>query len=171
MGIERLSIRVLAGMSLFAGFGLAASAQPPAVTVEDALRRQPQATERRDHHSDAAQAGQCKVEPIPNKNDPKTPLGYVVRDAGRQPGPPVRELRRQDLQHRRLLRQRRGGVPRGLPAAASEPYQFRWLGPNGTKWGLDHDRDGSIDEWVVMSPEELSQELLPGRPDQGREAG
>src|SRR5262249_56022990 len=53
------------------------------------------------------------------------------------------------------------GAYRGVsPPAPGEPFQFRWLGPNGGKWGIDRDRDGRIDEWGVISPEELSQELL-----------
>ncbi|HEY1187621.1 MAG TPA: redoxin domain-containing protein, partial [Gemmata sp.] len=32
-------------------------------------------------------------------------------------------------------------------------------GPNGSKWGLDRNRDGVIDEWAVISPEEVSQEV------------
>ena len=87
MGIERLSMRVLAGLTLFAGFGLVAKAQPPAVTVEDALRRLPK--QPGVEVSTPAQVGQCRVEPIPNKNDPKTPLGYVVRDPA---GNPVRQF-------------------------------------------------------------------------------
>jgi Thioredoxin-like len=38
--------------------------------------------------------------------------------------------------------------------------EYRWLGPNGSKWGVDLDGDGKIDTWLVISPEELSQELL-----------
>lgn len=38
--------------------------------------------------------------------------------------------------------------------------QYRWLGPNGSKWGVDTDEDGKIDGWVVITPEEVSQELL-----------
>jgi hypothetical protein len=38
--------------------------------------------------------------------------------------------------------------------------QFRWLGQNGSKWGVDRNEDGKIDSWLVMSPEELSQEIL-----------
>jgi len=38
--------------------------------------------------------------------------------------------------------------------------QFRWLGPNGGKWGIDIDEDGKIDSWMAISPEELSQEIL-----------
>ena len=43
------------------------------------------------------------------------------------------------------------------PPAENEPHQYRWLGPNGTKWGLDSDRDGRIDEWVVLSPEDSAR--------------
>src|SRR5262245_38143914 len=38
--------------------------------------------------------------------------------------------------------------------------QYRWLGPNGSKWAIDSDEDGKIDSWLVISPEELSQEIL-----------
>ena len=115
-----------------------------------------------------AQVPQCKVETIPNKNDPKTPLGYVVRDPA---GKPVRQFVSYDGKNYNIVAFYVDGVEayrEVYPPAAGEPYQFRWLGPNGTKWGLDRDRDGKIDEWVVISPEEVSQELLPGRADQGR---
>lgn len=38
--------------------------------------------------------------------------------------------------------------------------QYRWLGPNGSKWGVDKDENGTIDTWIVISPEEVSQEVL-----------
>ena len=38
--------------------------------------------------------------------------------------------------------------------------QYRWLGPNGTKWGVDLNEDGRIDTWKVISAEETSQEIL-----------
>lgn len=38
--------------------------------------------------------------------------------------------------------------------------QYRWLGSNGSKWGVDLNEDGVIDGWKVISPEELSQEVL-----------
>jgi thiol-disulfide isomerase/thioredoxin len=38
--------------------------------------------------------------------------------------------------------------------------QFRWLGANGSKWGADLNEDGKIDSWKMISPEEVSQELL-----------
>ena len=160
MGIERLSMRVLAGLTLFAGFGFTANAQPPAVTVEDALRRQPKQPNVEISTPAPAQVGQCKVETIPNKNDPKTPLGYVVRDPA---GNPVRQFVSYDGKTYNIVAYYVNGVEayrEVFPPAAGEPHQYRWLGPNGTKWGLDRDRDGRIDEWVVLSPEELSQELF-----------
>ena len=42
----------------------------------------------------------------------------------------------------------------------TKPDQFRWLGVNGSRWGKDVNGDGLIDEWMVLSPEELSQELF-----------
>jgi hypothetical protein len=38
--------------------------------------------------------------------------------------------------------------------------QFRWLNSGGTKWGIDTNEDGKIDSWKVISPEEVSQEVL-----------
>ncbi len=41
-----------------------------------------------------------------------------------------------------------------------KPDQYRWLGANGSKWGVDLNEDGVIDTWRVISPEEVSQEVL-----------
>jgi thiol-disulfide isomerase/thioredoxin len=38
--------------------------------------------------------------------------------------------------------------------------QYRWLNSGGSKWGIDSDRDGHIDTWKVISPEEVSQEAM-----------
>lgn len=38
--------------------------------------------------------------------------------------------------------------------------EYRWLGAAGAKWGVDADRDGKIDGWKLISPEEVSQEIL-----------
>ncbi len=38
--------------------------------------------------------------------------------------------------------------------------QYRWLGANGSKWGVDVNEDGRIDTWKVISAEEASQEIL-----------
>ncbi|HEY8504760.1 MAG TPA: thioredoxin-like domain-containing protein, partial [Gemmataceae bacterium] len=41
-----------------------------------------------------------------------------------------------------------------------KPDEYRWLGPNGSRWGTDADEDGRIDAWKAISPEEVSQEVL-----------
>lgn len=40
------------------------------------------------------------------------------------------------------------------------PDQFRWLNAGGSRWGVDLDKNGSIDTWKAISPEEVSQEVL-----------
>ena len=41
-----------------------------------------------------------------------------------------------------------------------KPDQYRWLNAGGSKWGVDENKDGRIDFWKVISPEEVSQEIL-----------
>lgn len=41
-----------------------------------------------------------------------------------------------------------------------KPDQYRWLNTGGSKWGIDENRDGKIDQWKSISPEEVSQEIL-----------
>jgi hypothetical protein len=45
---------------------------------------------------------------------------------------------------------------------AAEPDQmhYRWLNQGGSKWGIDFNKDGKIDAWKVISPEEVSQEIV-----------
>src|SRR5262249_54650284 len=48
----------------------------------------------------------------------------------------------------------------------AEPDQmhYRWLNQAGSKWGVDLNKDGKIDTWKVISPEELSQEIVQALP-------
>jgi thiol-disulfide isomerase/thioredoxin len=41
-----------------------------------------------------------------------------------------------------------------------KPDQYRWLNAGGMKWGVDENRDGRIDYWKAISPEEVSQEIV-----------
>ncbi len=43
---------------------------------------------------------------------------------------------------------------------SGKPDQYRWLHAGGSKWGTDEAKDGKIKSWKVISPEEVSQELL-----------
>ena len=38
--------------------------------------------------------------------------------------------------------------------------QYRWLGINGTKWGIDEDENGTVDSWMRISAEEVSAEVI-----------
>ncbi len=151
--------KTLAALTLLVGFGTTARAQPAAVSVDWALKQTP-----RQPGVDVTTppvAG-CKVSPIPNPN-PKAQgrsMGSLVSGPD---GKPVRQFVSYDDKNFNIIVYfAEGGVEayrEVYPPDAKEPFQFRWLGPNGTKWGLDRNRDGIIDEWVVMSPEEASQEL------------
>jgi thiol-disulfide isomerase/thioredoxin len=43
---------------------------------------------------------------------------------------------------------------------SGKPDQYRWFNAGGSKWGVDENKDGRIDSWKVISPEEVSQEIL-----------
>src|SRR5262249_25497444 len=38
--------------------------------------------------------------------------------------------------------------------------QFRWLNTAGTRWGLDKEEDGKVTTWKIISPEEVSAEVV-----------
>ncbi|MEO2030519.1 MAG: redoxin domain-containing protein [Planctomycetaceae bacterium] len=38
-----------------------------------------------------------------------------------------------------------------------KPDQYRWMNWGGTRWGLDSDEDGRIDEWKMISAPEVAQ--------------
>lgn len=158
MVTKRLTTRALAGFTLWAGVGLTAQAQLPAVTPESAFKVMPRQPGVNVTTPTPDQVPQCKVEPIPGKDN--KPMGYVVRDPL---GRPVRQFVSYDGKTFNIIAFYVNGIEayrETYPPQAGEPYQFRWLGPNGSKWGVDRDRDGRVDEWVVLSPEELSQELF-----------
>ncbi|WP_302119085.1 TlpA disulfide reductase family protein [Allorhodopirellula heiligendammensis] len=38
--------------------------------------------------------------------------------------------------------------------------QYRWMATGGTRWGIDANEDGTIDNWKVISAEETTMELI-----------
>lgn len=38
--------------------------------------------------------------------------------------------------------------------------QYRWLGTAGTRWGIDSNEDGKIDQWKSISAEEVTMEVV-----------
>ena len=158
MTTKRFSMRVLATLTLWAGFGLSAFAQLPTLPLDKAFETKPRQPGVAIATPTPEQMARHKVEPIKNKD--QVVIGYVVRDAE---GKPVRQFVSYDGKSFNIVAFYVNGQEayrETYPPAPTEPYQFRWLGPNGGKWGLDKDRDGKVDEWVVISPEEASQEIL-----------
>ncbi len=159
MTTSQVTVKTLAAFTLLVGFGTAANAQPAPVTAEWALQQKPRQPSVNVYTPPAAT---CKVAPIPNP-DPKAQgksMGSIVTGAD---GHPVRQFVSYDDKNFNIIVYfAEGGVEAYREVYSpneKEPFQFRWLGPNGSKWGVDRNRDGVIDEWVVMSPEEASQEL------------
>jgi len=158
MHAKRYTMKVLATLTLWAGFGLSAFAQPAPITIHQAFEMRPRQAGVAVTTPAPDQLARHKVEPIKDKN--QATIGYVVRDAE---GKPVRQFVSYDGKNYNIVAYYVNGQEsyrETYPPATTEPFQFRWLGPNGGKWGLDRDRDGKVDEWVVISPEEASQELL-----------
>ncbi len=44
--------------------------------------------------------------------------------------------------------------------------QYRWLGTSGSRWGQDPDEDGTINRWQMISPEEVTAEVVAALRDQ-----
>jgi thiol-disulfide isomerase/thioredoxin len=159
MALKRITTRALATLTLWAGFGLTAFAQLPAMTVEKALEVKPKQAGVNVSTPAPNEVGRCRVDPIPGGAG-KPNLGYVVRDGG---GRPVRQFVSYDNKTFNIVAFYIDGQEayrEVILPDSKEPKQYRWLGANGGKWGLDKDHDGRIDEWAVISPEEVSQELL-----------
>jgi hypothetical protein len=156
---SQVAVKTLAVFVLVVGFAAAARAQPTAVDAKWALK-QPKQPGVNVSTPAPDQAERCKVSPIANPKEPGKALGYLISDPD---GKPVRQFVSYDSKNFNIVSFYLDGVEayrEVYPPQPNEPYQFRWLGPNGTKWGLAHNRDFVIDEWAVISPEEVSQELL-----------
>jgi thiol-disulfide isomerase/thioredoxin len=143
--------------SCLLGVGAQALAAPP--TVAQMLNVKP----RQDgvSHTTPAAADQkdCKVEPVLGKGGAK--IGWVLKDGA---GNVLRRFVDTNGDNRiDEWSYYKDGVEvyREVDTTHSgKPDQYRWLNAGGTKWGVDSDKDGLIDAWKVISPEEVSQEVL-----------
>lgn len=158
MTTSQVTVRTLAALTLVVGFGAAARAQPAPVTVEWALKQSPK---QPGVNVTTPPAAGCKVTPIPNP-DPKAGGKSMGSLLSGPDGKPVRQFVSYDDKSFNIIVYFLDGAEAYREVYMPDPkapFQFRWVGPNGTKWGLDHNRDGVIDEWVAISPEEVSQEV------------
>lgn len=153
----RITLRLLAGLTLTACLGSNARADLPVMTVDKALGLKPKQVDV--NVSTPAAAG-CRIDPIPNPKKPDSPMGYIVRDPA---GRPLRQYVSYDNKQFNIVSYYLEGQEAYREIDSNldgTPDQYRWLGANGSKWGVDRDQDGRIDTWAVLSPEEASQELL-----------
>src|SRR5579884_941080 len=100
----------------------------------------------------------CKVEPVKGRTKG---AGWLLKDASGQPLRLFYDSAERGLPD--VYAYYRGGVEvyREIDTTyAGKPDQYRWLNAAGMKWGVDANRDGKIDAWKAISPEEVSQELL-----------
>jgi len=160
MRSNRITMRGFAGVTLLAGvFAPQAAAQ----TVEQILQRAPLQNGVMITTPTGAELAGCKVEQMawPKAANGTAPTGIVVRDSR---GRLIRQFVDTTGRNRpNIFSYYLNGVEayRELDANGDgKPDQFRWLGPNGGKWGADTNGDGRIDSWYVISPEEVGQELF-----------
>jgi hypothetical protein len=162
---ETRMLKARVGAGLFAGclllWGGAAQAAPQAATM---LKYHPKQDDVLYDTPSAQEVEACKVEPIKGQGKG---AGWLLRD------PQGRPLRRfYDTQYDGVTRTTldvfsyyHDGVETYRETYVNtreEPDQvhYRWLNAGGMKWGVDYNKDGKIDAWKAISPEEVSQEAL-----------
>ncbi len=156
--------RTLSALLLTAGLGGAATAQTP--RAEDILARKPVLPGVNVSTPTGADAAACRVEVVSGlKSAEGRPLtGVVVRDAqGKLVRQVLDDTGNPDLTKARFRSFYLNGVEayREIDANSNgKPDQFRFLGPNGSRWGADTGERGAVDRWFVLSPAEASQELF-----------
>jgi peroxiredoxin len=160
MRASRYNTRTLAGLTLGAAVTGLASAQQRA---DDVLARKPVQASAAVTTPTGAELAGCKAEPVawPKQASGPTPTGVVVKDAQ---GRTVRQFIDTTGRNRpNIFSYFLNGVEayREIDGNGNgKPDQFRWLGPNGTKWGADAVEDGTVDSWYILSAEEASQEAF-----------
>jgi hypothetical protein len=145
--------RLFLGGCLFLGAGSASvwSAPPVSKMLEYAPRQDVSVTTPA-----AGEQSSCKVELVKSGKG----SGWLLTDAA---GKPLRRFYSQNGRDIDTWSYYKNGVEvhRQMDTTGSgRPDQYRWLNSAGSKWGIDLDKDGTIDTWKVISPEEVSQEAL-----------
>lgn len=150
-----LTTRVLAVLTLWSGFGLGlASAAPPIPKPDEmaaVLPKQPGVAITPLAPADLAR---CRVVPYP---DAANPVGYVLADANNKP---VRRFLAVGAKNYNILSFYRDGQEVYRETDVPNGKQYRWLGANGSKVGVDTDGNGTVDIWEAISPEEVSREIF-----------
>jgi hypothetical protein len=158
MGKFRFGFRLLAALTLLAGLANAGLAADP--TPAQLLGYKPtQKVEVNVPNADEASKCTVELEKGTALANGKTPTAWVVKDGA---GRVLRKFHDTTGEGGvNIIAYYRDGeeVYREL-VTGGKISQFRWVGAEGSKWGLDTKGTGRIDTWAVISPEEVSQEAL-----------
>jgi thiol-disulfide isomerase/thioredoxin len=159
MATRRITMRLLAGLTLYAGFGIgSALALPPTPKAEDLAQTQPKIAGVPVSTPAPAELARCRVENVPGADG--KPIGHVLLD------PSNRVVRRflavgtKDYNIKSFYLDGQEVYRETDANGNGRPDQFRWLGVNGSKWGLDPKETGRVTSWARISPEEVSKEIF-----------
>lgn len=158
MTTKRFTRKILASMTLLAGLGTsAAAAVPPPPKAEEMASVVPKQTDVSVAIVAPADVSRCRVVAYPTADNP---VGYVLVDSGNKP---LRRMLAVGAENFNIVSFYLDGqeVYRETDTKnRGKADQYRWLGVNGSKLGVDIDGDGTIDTWDAISPEEVSQEVF-----------
>lgn len=151
MSIGRISLFTVFTLLIWFSKSLSAADAP---SVELALTFKPIQKDIEIEIPDKSEYSRCKVEVEQNKNS----SGWIVY------GPNGQTLRRfVDTNGDNVVDQWRY-FNRGLEVYRDLDTNFnnkvdgsRWMNLAGTRWGIDHDENGVIDEWKMISAEEVTR--------------
>jgi hypothetical protein len=158
--MARITVRVLAGAVLLGGFAGGASAQ---LKPEQILGRPPTMPNVQVSTPSAAEMAACRVEvkEWPAGANGAKPKGVIVLDGS---GRKLRQFVDTTGGDRpNIFSYFADGVESFREVDTNgngKPDSFRWLGVNGGKQGLDRSENGTVDQWVSISAEEVTQELF-----------
>ncbi len=148
LGTSALGLQFLAGSNLLA--------QANAPTAAAALRLMP--TQKADVDIDmpsAADAENCKIEARPDRS------GWIVRAANGQILREFVDTNKNQVVDRWCYYKDGVEVYRDIDENHDgRAEQMRWMNTAGIRWGLDTNQDGTIDSWKMISPEEVTSEIV-----------
>lgn len=159
MSTKRVTMRLLAGITLSAGLmGSTALALPPTPKAEDLAKTQPAHPGVNVTTPTAAEAARLRVEPVPGADG--KPIGHMLTDSNNRVIRRFLAIGSKDYNIKSFYLNGQEVYRETDANGNGKPDQFRWLGPNGSKWGVDPSETGQVTSWARISPEEVSKELF-----------
>lgn len=157
--IRRLTLAATMAMPTL----VASSTQAADPTAEQALKLRPVQADVQFETPSAEDAKKCTVEQVEQQGM----AGWIVR---REDGQLLRRFLDTNLDNQIdqwCYYQNGVEVYRDVDVNFNQKAdQYRWLGTEGMRWGIDRDEDSKIDQWKMISAEEVSSEVIRAIVDQ-----